>query len=60
LPDGTLRRIPTSFTMRYIQRAELELMLELAGFKSWEIYGSYDLDPFTDHSDRLLVAAEKS
>ena len=45
---------------RYIQRAELELMLELAGFKSWEIYGSYDLDPFTDHSDRLLVAAEKS
>jgi SAM-dependent methyltransferase len=60
LPNGSLRRITTSFTMRYIQRAELELMLELAGFKSWEIYGSYDLDPFTDHSDRLLVAAEKS
>jgi SAM-dependent methyltransferase len=60
MPNGTLRRITTSFTMRYIQRAELELMLELAGYKSWEIYGSYDLDPFTDHSDRLLVAAEKS
>jgi SAM-dependent methyltransferase len=57
---GSVRRIPTSFTMRYIQRAELELMLELAGFKSWEIYGSYDLDPFNDASDRLFVTAEKS
>lgn len=57
---GELRRHATSFSMRYLHRAELELMLELAGFAGWEIYGSYELDPFDDHSDRLLVAAEAS
>ncbi len=55
--DG-LRRVRTSYAMRYVHRAELELMLELAGFAEWEIYGSYDLDPFDDASDRLLVLAE--
>jgi hypothetical protein len=35
-------------------------MLELAGFASWECYGSYELDPFDDQSDRLIVAAEAS
>jgi 2-polyprenyl-3-methyl-5-hydroxy-6-metoxy-1,4-benzoquinol methylase len=58
--DGSLRRIPTSFSMRYLHRSELELMLELAGFASWECYGSYELDPFDDQSDRLIVAAEAS
>ena len=58
--DGPLRRVPTGFTLRYLHRAELELMLELAGFASWECYGSYDLDTFDDHSDRLIVAAEAS
>jgi SAM-dependent methyltransferase len=57
-PDGSVRRVATSMAMRYVQRAELELMLELAGFVEWQIYGSYDLDPFGDHSERLIVAAE--
>jgi SAM-dependent methyltransferase len=56
--DGSLRRIATTLTMRYLHRAELELMLELAGFAEWQFYGSYDLDPFDDHSERLIVAAE--
>ena len=59
-PDGSLRRIPTSFTMRYLHRSELELMLEIAGFASWECYGSYELDPYDDQSERLIVAAEAS
>jgi len=45
--------------MRYLHRSELELLLELAGFSVWEIYGSYELDPFDDESDRLLIVAEK-
>ncbi|MGH2551799.1 MAG: class I SAM-dependent methyltransferase, partial [Thermomicrobiales bacterium] len=57
---GATRRIITQFDMRYLHPSELELMLELAGFPSWEIYGSYDLDPFDDHSERILVAAEAS
>jgi SAM-dependent methyltransferase len=56
--DGSVRRVATSMPMRYVHRAELELMLELAGFAEWQIYGSYDLDPFGDQSDRLIVAAE--
>jgi SAM-dependent methyltransferase len=57
-PDGSVKRVATSYKMRYLHRAELELMLELAGFAEWQIYGSYDLDPYTDHSERLIVAAE--
>jgi SAM-dependent methyltransferase len=58
--NGSTRRITTQFDMRYVHPAEIELMLELAGFPSWEIYGSYDLDPFDDHSERILIAAEAS
>ncbi|HEY8447510.1 MAG TPA: class I SAM-dependent methyltransferase [Thermomicrobiales bacterium] len=57
-PDGSVRRTATSFPMRYLHPGELELLLELAGFAEWQIYGSYDLDPLDDHSDRILVAAE--
>jgi SAM-dependent methyltransferase len=55
---GTVRRVTTSMTMRYLHRAELDLMLELAGFAEWQVYGSYDLDPYDDQSERLIVAAE--
>ncbi len=57
-PDGLVRRVATSFPMRYVQRAELELLLELAGFVEWQVYGSYDLDPFDEASERLIVTAE--
>jgi SAM-dependent methyltransferase len=56
--SGSVRRIATSMAMRYLHRAELELMLELAGFAEWQVYGSYDLDPYDDQSERLIVAAE--
>lgn len=55
---GSLRRVRTSFTLRYIHAAELELMLEKAGFVEWQLYGSYDLDPFEDTSERLIALAE--
>jgi SAM-dependent methyltransferase len=56
--DGSLRRVHSSFGMRYLHLAELGLLLELSGFAEWQVYGSYDLDPFTDHSERIIVAAE--
>lgn len=55
---GDIRRTATSYEMRYLHRSEVELLLELAGFKQWNVYGSYDLDPFDDTSDRLIVTAE--
>jgi SAM-dependent methyltransferase len=57
-PDGSVVRTATEFDLRYVYRHELELMLELAGFAEWQIYGSYDLDPFDDHSERMIIAAE--
>jgi hypothetical protein len=56
--DGSLRRTATSYDMRFVYRSELELMLELAGFAEWQLYGSYDLDQYDDGSERLIVAAE--
>jgi SAM-dependent methyltransferase len=56
--DGSLQRVHSFFEMRYLHLAELELLLDLSGFAEWQVYGSYDLDPFTDHSDRIIVAAE--
>lgn len=57
-PDGSLRRVRTSYPMRYLHRAELDLLLELAGYVEWELYGGYDLEPYDDASDRLIVLAE--
>jgi SAM-dependent methyltransferase len=57
-PDGAVQRIATSLPMRYLYPSELELMLELAGFAEWQVYGNYDLEPFGDQSERLIVAAE--
>ena len=57
-PDGTLHRTLSEFTLRYVHRAELALMLELAGFVEVRFYGTYDLDPFDDASERLIVTAD--
>lgn len=57
-PDGTLHRTRSSFTLRYVTPNELELMLELAGFARWHIYGGYDLSPLDDDSDRIIAIAE--
>jgi SAM-dependent methyltransferase len=56
--DGTVERVRTAFTLRYIHPAELELMLQRAGFVEWKLYGSYELDSLDDTSDRLIALAE--
>jgi 2-polyprenyl-3-methyl-5-hydroxy-6-metoxy-1,4-benzoquinol methylase len=56
--DGQVCRVRTRFPMRYVTPSELVLMLELAGFVEWKRYGSYELDPLEDGSDRLIVTAE--
>lgn len=59
-PNGALRRTLSEFTLRYVHQAELALMLELAGFVEVQFYGTYDLDPFDDASERLIVTADVS
>ncbi len=58
--DGLVRRHRSAFTLRYVHAAELTLMLRQAGFVEWQLYGSYDLDPYEDTSDRLIVLAERT
>ena len=57
-PDGQVKRVRSRFPLRYLMPAELELLLELVGFAEWRLYGSYDLEPFGDESERLIVTAE--
>ena len=57
-PAGRIERVRSGFPMRYLFASEIALLLELTGFVEWKYYGSYDLDPYDEGSDRLLVAAE--
>lgn len=56
--DGIPRRTATRYGMRYMHRHELELLLELSGYAEWRVYGGYDLEPFEDGSERLIVTAD--
>jgi ubiquinone/menaquinone biosynthesis C-methylase UbiE len=58
--DGSLRRRSTMYTMRYVHRFELELLLENAGFEVEGIYGSYSLDPFEHDSEQLIAVAHRT
>ena len=59
-PDGEMMRTRTAFPLRYLHQSELELLLELTGFVDVQIYGGYELEPFTEQSERLIVTAEKT
>lgn len=56
--DGSLRRVRTAYPLRYVSAPEVGLMLEVVGFAEWQVYGSYELDPYEDGSERLIVLAE--
>ena len=55
--DGRVARTAAPFTFRYLTRYELQLLLERAGFINVTFYGTYDLDPFTAASDRMIAVA---
>lgn len=59
-PSGAVRRFATSYLMRYVHWSELELMLHRSGYTEWQVYGSYELDPYDDGSERMIVTAEVS
>lgn len=58
-PDGTLRRTLAPFQARYLYRFEGELLLDKAGFTPEQVYGSYDLDPFSSESERMIFVARR-
>lgn len=54
---GHVQRTVFVYSLRYIHRAELELLLYRAGFYLEAIYGSYELDEFTGESDKMIAVA---
>jgi SAM-dependent methyltransferase len=56
-PDGRVRRHFAPFSLRYLSAGELRLLLEQAGLTVDALYGSYELDPLTNDSPRIIAAA---
>lgn len=54
---GQVHRTTAQVTFRYLYRFELELLLLGAGFELAQLYGSYDLDPYTAESSNLVAVA---
>jgi hypothetical protein len=48
-------RSATSF--RWIYKGEMKLLLRVAGFARWEIYGDFDHRPLTRETDGMVVEA---
>lgn len=57
--DGSARRTVVEHVLRYTGRYELEALLEGAGLEVDGLYGDYDLAPYDDTSDLLIVVARK-
>jgi SAM-dependent methyltransferase len=57
--QGGVQRTLFPFSMRYLYRYELELLLRHAGFAVEAIYGSYDLDEFSGDSARVIAVARR-
>jgi SAM-dependent methyltransferase len=54
LPRGKIR-----FSLAYIFPREFMNMLELCGFKDWELYGGFEKRPYTKHGQELVWIARK-
>jgi SAM-dependent methyltransferase len=47
-------------TIRWIYKSEMELLLRVAGFERWQIYGAFDRRPLVNETDAMIVQAWKS
>jgi SAM-dependent methyltransferase len=56
---GLVRRVRIPFSLRFVYRYEMELLLRLAGFTLETVYGDYDFAPFTSHSPKMIFVAQK-
>lgn len=56
--DGTLRRTLAPLVLRYTFPAEMDLLLQIAGFRLRAIYGDYDFEPYGEASPRMFVVAD--
>jgi SAM-dependent methyltransferase len=57
--QGVVRRTQIPFSLRFIYRYEMELLLRASGFTLETIYGNYQLEPFNSNSPRMICVAQK-
>ena len=57
---GVVRRVQISFSLRFVYRYEMELLLKASGFIVTALYGNYELEPFDSRSPRMIFVARKS
>lgn len=57
-PGGGLRRVSQSFELRVITAGELQLAARLASLEVTGWYGDYELSPFADGDERMVVVLE--
>jgi SAM-dependent methyltransferase len=50
---------PSTTTMRWTYKPEMELLLQAAGFPRWQICGDFDRRPLTRETDPMIVFAWK-
>jgi SAM-dependent methyltransferase len=55
---GAVQRTVVTTHLYLFERAEMELLLEQAGFVVKDVYGDYDLSPFHLESPRMICVAE--
>ena len=56
--DGSIQTVHRSkVSSRYIYKHEMALLLRVAGFCRWEIYGDFDRRPLTRENDAMVVTA---
>jgi SAM-dependent methyltransferase len=48
---------PSTTTMRWTYKPEMELLLQAAGFPRWQICGDFDRRPLTRDTDQMIVFA---
>jgi len=57
--SGELRRTVAAISQRYLYRYEMEQLLVGNGFAVENIYGSYDLDPYSQDSIKMIFVARR-
>ena len=57
--QGVVRRVQLPFSLRFVYRYEMELLLRARGYTLETIYGSYHLEPFSSNSSKMIVVARK-
>jgi len=57
--DGTLRRVTSVFTLRYLFHREALELLDRCGFEVLEVYGDYEGGPYKATSELMMFVARK-